>query len=263
MRAWIFSDLHRDVVPWEPKALPEADVALVAGDVGEGVEASLEWLARAVRPRMRTVFVAGNHEFYRGTHPDELARGRSLAARLGIDFLEDEAVWTGDVAVAGCTLWTDYALDGESRVGAAMAAAGSGMTDHRLIARTSRSCPEPFRPEDAAAVHRASRARLETLALMPAWRLARARIVVTHHAPAAASLDPRFAGSRLNAAFGSRLEPLIGRLDADLWVHGHVHAGRDHVVGRTRVLCNPRGYGRENPGFDPALVVEVPDRIAP
>jgi hypothetical protein len=28
-------------------------------------------------------------------------------------------------------------------------------------------------------------------------------------------------------------------------------------VGRTRVLCNPRGYPGENPNFNPALVVEV------
>jgi hypothetical protein len=31
----------------------------------------------------------------------------------------------------------------------------------------------------------------------------------------------------------------------------------DYFVGRTRVLCNPRGYPGENPNFNPSLVVEV------
>ena len=44
----------------------------------------------------------------------------------------------------------------------------------------------------------------------------------------------------------------------DLWLHGHVHARRDHRIGPTRILCNPLGYDGENPAFDPACVVEVP-----
>lgn len=259
MRLWILSDLHRDVgSPWTPPAIPKADVAVVAGDVREGVEAAIDWLACAIRPHMRVIFVAGNHEFYRGCHGEELARGHAAASERGIDFLEDDVVWIGDVAFAGCTLWTDYALDGAARIAEAMDDARHAMADHRLIGRTHGPRWAPFRPEDAAAVHRASRFRLEALAHLPAWRLSSARVVVTHHAPAFASLDPRFAGKMLNPAFGSRLEGLLGRVGADLWVHGHVHAGRDHRLGCTRVLCNPRGYGRENPAFDPALVVEIP-----
>jgi len=48
-----------------------------------------------------------------------------------------------------------------------------------------------------------------------------------------------------------------------LWVHGHTHSSRDYVVGRCRVVCNPRGYALapralpENAAFDPALVIEI------
>lgn len=258
MRLWILSDLHRGfAVPWTPPAIPEADVAVVAGDVGEGVETSLAWLAREIRPHMRVVFVAGNHEFYRGCLNDEVARGRAAAARLGIDFLEDEVTWIGDVAFAGCTLWTDYGLDGDDHLASSMADARRMLNDHRLIDRARKPRREPFLPEDAAAIHRANRIRLEALADERAWTQARARVVVSHHAPAAASLDPAFAGKPLNPAFGSRLEGLVARLGAELWVHGHVHASRDHRVGRTRVVCNPKGYGAENPSFDPGLVIDL------
>lgn len=38
MRLWILSDLHIDVgKPWEPPAIPQADIAVVAGDVREGI----------------------------------------------------------------------------------------------------------------------------------------------------------------------------------------------------------------------------------
>jgi len=259
LRIWILSDLHRDVgVPWSPASIPVTDVAVIAGDVGEGIEGSLSWLARAIRPHMRVVFVAGNHEHYRGCMPDELARGRSVAASLGIDFLEDEATWIDGVAFAGCTLWTDYRLDGDRCVASAMDDARHMLNDHRLIDRERRPRRLPFRPEDAAATHLASRAWLESLARMPAWTQARGRVVVTHHGPTAASLDPAFAGAKLNPAFASQLDGLVAQLGCDLWVHGHVHASRAYRVGATRVLCNPKGYHAENGGFDPALVVALP-----
>jgi len=55
----------------------------------------------------------------------------------------------------------------------------------------------------------------------------------------------------------SDLSSEIERWQPDLWVHGHVHDSFDYRVGRTRVLCNPRGCGDENRDFNPGLVVEV------
>jgi len=52
--------------------------------------------------------------------------------------------------------------------------------------------------------------------------------------------------------------------------NGHVHDSFDYMIGKCRVIANPRGYARnrlyaespeqvewENPGFDPTLVLEV------
>lgn len=57
----------------------------------------------------------------------------------------------------------------------------------------------------------------------------------------------------------------------ELWLHGHIHASQHYVVGGTRVLSNPKGYGPslprmptiENPDFNPALVIEVQPRLKP
>lgn len=50
---------------------------------------------------------------------------------------------------------------------------------------------------------------------------------------------------------------LPSRHQPTLWVHGHTHVGLDYRTGQTRVICNPHGYGNENPAFDPALVIDI------
>jgi hypothetical protein len=35
-----------------------------------------------------------------------------------------------------------------------------------------------------------------------------------------------------------------------LWTHGHTHDPFDYMVGKTRVVCNPRGYAGHDPQAD-------------
>lgn len=258
MRLWIFSDLHVDIGgPWTHAPVPPADLAIVAGDVAEGLQRSLAWLADNVRPHMPVVFVAGNHEYYRKCLPQELNAGRATAVRAGIDLLENDTVLIEDIAVSGCTLWTDYELDGLATRETAMREALMSLSDHRLIRWTQGPGTKLFRPEEARSLHVGSRRFLEE-ALRPATDgPPRAHVVVTHHAPSAGSVAPRFVGNPLNAAFASGLDDLIGAGQPSLWVHGHTHTSFDYRLGETRVLCNPRGYPGENPDFHPGLVVEI------
>jgi Icc-related predicted phosphoesterase len=83
-------------------------------------------------------------------------------------------------------------------------------------------------------------------------------IVITHHAPSKQSLPVRFEEDIISAAYASRLDNLVDRSQARLWIHGHVHEAQDYVIGRTRVLCNPRGYpGELNPSFVLELVATI------
>ncbi len=86
-------------------------------------------------------------------------------------------------------------------------------------------------------------------------------VVITHFAPSRKSISPKFEGSPVNACFVSDLEPQILRWQPELWVHGHTHGSFDYKVGKTRVVCNARGYAKdgvpENPKFNPALVLEL------
>lgn len=258
-RLLVLSDLHLELSNWDfPDRFPPHDVAIFAGDVDVPLRNSVRKLARTMQygalAGSQVVLVPGNHEFYRVDMPGELAAARAEAREMGVYLLDGDELVLGDLRILGATLWTDYALYDDAK--SAMKAAARSMNDHRLIGYGE----DVFRPTDALAIHTRQRAWLEERLSRPHPRT----VVVTHHGPTFSSVHPKYAGDALNPAFSSDLEDLILRYRPLLWIHGHTHSTMDYVIGSTRVLCNPKGYGPrdaggvpENAAFDEALVVEA------
>jgi Icc-related predicted phosphoesterase len=65
----------------------------------------------------------------------------------------------------------------------------------------------------------------------------------------------RFFGSTL----WSDMDELILEHQPCLWIHGHTHESFDYEIGKTRVICNPRGYApiEINKEFKPVFTIEV------
>jgi Icc-related predicted phosphoesterase len=249
VRLHVLSDLHLEFAPFEPPDV-DADAVVLAGDLAPGVR-GLEWAA-ARWPDRPLVVVPGNHEFYGHAHPTVIRELAERAAQLGprVHVLSDEAAVVGGVRFVGATLWTDFRVFGDPAAG--MAAAQRHMTDFRRIR------VEPWlrtaRPADTVLWHTQS-VRWLRRALWAAHD--GPTVVVTHHAPSARSLNPRYADPAA-AAYASDLEALVAGSGARLWVHGHTHHCVDYRLGPTRVLSNQRGYPDERAdGFDPALVVDL------
>jgi predicted phosphodiesterase len=257
MRLWVLSDLHVDVNRRHPLVLPdprpEHDVVVIAGDICHGLTAGMRFIAGAGLSTKPVVYVAGNHEFYGFDRHAELVAGRAEAARHpNIHLLERDAITLGGVAFLGCTLWTDYKYLGAGQQARSMYEAARRLNDHRLITLNG----GPWLPQHCLEEHEASRGWLT-------GQLAEAKApiaVVTHHAPSRRSVQPRYRDDPVTAAFASDLDILVGR--ATLWVHGHMHAPSDYVLGSCHVLSNPRGYVgiKEDRAFNPGLVVEIPGR---
>jgi Icc-related predicted phosphoesterase len=257
LRLWPISDLHlARGEGWATGHIPEADVAVVAGDVCEGVVTAVEWLAAHIRPHMRVVYVPGNHEFYGTALNHALMMGQDAAAKAGIDLLDGEAIVIDGVRFVGATLWTDYLLFGERMRWAAMAQARASMNDHRHVA-WSKLPWRRFKPDDAATLH--LRSVLEIERHLVHQHRAGPTVVVTHHAPHIESIAPRLRSELLSAAYASDLSDLISRVGPALWVHGHTHHAIDAEIHGMRLLSNPRGYRSESSsiGWQPLLTVEV------
>jgi predicted phosphodiesterase len=262
MRIWILSDLHLESSTWRPPTSMKGrgDVVVLAGDVHGRLSRSVEWAALERLPGgafegMEVILVPGNHEFYFFDIDAEALAGRRAAKETGIHLLDcGEAVIDG-VRFLGCSLWTDYALYGDAP--AAMNAAARGINDHRLITRQGKR----FAPADALDRHVSEKIWL-------AGALARKHdgptVVVTHHCVSRRSVHPKWGKVPISAAFSSNLDGLVEGSGAALWVHGHTHDSFDYMLGGTRVICNPKGYGPsyatgipENTAFDPRLVIEI------
>lgn len=265
MRLLILSDLHVEYADLTPPPCDDVEVVVLAGDIGQATLA-LHWARRSF-PDRPIVQIAGNHEFFDARIGPALAAMRATARRLGIHFLEQDAVVLGDVEFLGCTLWTDYRY-GEAPgrrpqqdAEAAMKGAHRVMLDYRCIEThdpQSADTVRAFRPEDSAALHETARHWLAAKLAEP--RRTRARVVVTHHLPSGHSVSPDYAAAPSNPAFVSNLDELL--VGADLWVHGHTHSSHDYFASGCRVVCNPRGYpmrtgGFENPRFRIAHRIEV------
>ncbi|MDE3749583.1 metallophosphoesterase [Methylobacterium radiotolerans] len=260
IRAWVFSDLHQEHSQnaWDPAAHAPAggfDVAVVAGDVHTPLTRSLEWLAERL-PGVPVVYVPGNHDFWwdrgeeRYTLADQMSQGRDIAAHLGIHLLMDDAVVIGGTRFAGGTLWTDFRLGSFSLTHAMRTAQGrSGMVDYRRI-RTGPSSRHRIEPGEVLAMHRRTRAFLDATLAEPHPG---PTVVVTHHAPHPDSLPDPLADLRW--CYASDLRDLIHARGPDLWVHGHIHAAADYIVGPTRIVCNPRGHPEETTKFGPLGVI--------
>lgn len=248
----ILSDLHVD---FDLFTLPdvERDVLVIAGDTSEGLLGTC--LAREWSKFQPVVMVAGNHEFYGQEWPGQIDRMKEVAAGSQLHVLENEQLVIAGVRFLGCTLWTDFALFGIGMEVVSMLVAAHGMSDYYRIKHTG----HPLDPQRVRIAHDVSVAWLKSQLAQP---FDGPTVVISHHAPSAAMLNPYFRPTNpLNPAFASNLDRLFGP-HVDLWISGHTHYNAQRVINGTRLISNCRGYpGDEDTQveipFDPGLVLEV------
>lgn len=268
-RLWVLSDLHVDanVERWTAPAGVQADVIVVAGDYRNGgLRKSLRECARDFAGYLDAgvplVYTPGNHDFYGAGLWHELETAYEVAREFGITLLAaGETATLAGLRFVGATLWTDFEIAGGGI--ADQVVARNGMNDFRRI--RDRDWRRIYPPQ-LIQQHRAHRAALENVLQTP---FAGRTVVVTHHAPSPLGLRHGRVTEPLDCAYASDMTEFIERLRPDVWIHGHTHVSRTYQVGETHVVVNPRGYSdwfgfsrqrvieRENPAFDPTLIVEV------
>ena len=250
------SDLHIEnrVSPIRPDALHgvDFDVLIVAGDVIEGdATAGVRWTSEAANGRP-SLFVPGNHDYHApsGGPQDGMsvldidAAIRAACAAHGVVALLDGAATAAGLRFVGGTLWSDWKLaslwteDVSLEQAAALARDAALRNPPSDFRRVRAPDGRPLDPYACMGLHAASRGLIGD-ALLASGPGA---IAVTHHAPHPSAMDayrnkplPWWAP----AFYASDLSTLIEAARPSLWIHGHVHARQEHLVGATRVFANP------------------------
>lgn len=242
MKIIVYSDLHNEFSIFLPPP-NAADLVILAGDI--------DLLARGVKWANETfscpvIYVAGNHEFYKG-HIDGTLKKMRDAAAPHVHILENEVFVWQQIRFLGTTAWTDFTSTGD--VVAATRMAWEWMNDFTVI----RADPSyrRLRPDDLVTRNKVARAWLTEELEKP---FDGKTVVITHHAP-----TPSVAGDKndghLSAAYTNHWPELIEQ--ADFWVFGHTHQAVDFELVGCRIISNPRGYPREETGFHTDFEVDI------
>lgn len=248
MKIQVVSDLHQEF-GFLDIFFTGADVVVLAGDINLGAK-GIDWIKSKI-VNVPVIYVLGNHEYYKGSYPKTLHTIRNAAANTNVHVLEDNAVTIDDVTFHGATLWTDFALMGDSKINGSICQ--EKMNDYKMIRRDPSY--SRLRSIDTYVIHHHS---LKWLQSSLASTLTEKNIVVTHHAPSAKSIPEEFKNDIISSAYASNLESMILQYQPQFWIHGHLHTPAKYEIGNTRVICNPHGYISDPyNGFEKNLVIEI------
>lgn len=230
----IVSDLHTEFGSFDIRELnPDADVVVLAGDIGVGMGAiSLIKEIAKIKP---VIMVLGNHELY---HHGVSIYDSWLRIRINnfyflhnshIDLFKSKD--SPGLRFIGSTLWSDLAKGTETEV------ASTVMNDYRLIPKwTPYSCMKHHNTAYLILTEELLKAREEDIPT----------VMITHHLPTYQAIHPRYKNFPNNGSFASNLDGMIYYYSPLAWIFGHTHTSIDFMMKETRMVCNPRGYKQRN-----------------
>jgi predicted phosphodiesterase len=282
MRISIVSDLHLEFSELDLDNSQNADVLVLSGDImvaadlhdfASDSDPTVSYRARAAAQYRQflqkcsqqfphVIYVAGNHEFYRGKFHAGLDVLRDECAKYpNVYFLERETKIIDDVVFVGGTLWTDMNRGDPVTVYTVK----NGMNDYRVIRNDQREYAV-LRPSDTVERHRQTLSYIQSELAKYADRTC---VVVGHHCPTQRSVHPTFVDQyHMNGGYHNELSgQILDHPQVALWTCGHTHHAHWYYVGNTLVVCNPRGYHQdghgEQTGWNPNLVIDLAARPDP
>lgn len=264
-RVRLLSDLHAEG-GCDPKLFKSQgeDVLVIAGDLHVGADATWSTLKQFYEHQPNIVYVFGNHEFYRQEYYETCRKLEDWSSGTGIHVLNPGTVFWDPklcklvptahiyehiyaptledmpIAFIGAPLWTNFRNNDLSKFHAK-----SRINDFRLIRTTDQYYNQrPLTPDDAQELYNQQygyiKHQYESIKLK--------KVIVTHFLPADECVDMKYRGAStamLNDYFANDLGNWISTLEnVPLFLHGHTHDNVDTMIGTTRIVANPYGYGK-------------------
>lgn len=231
MRFKLFSDTHLEFQdPLDPSVLSDVetgDVILAVGDVHRGNQV-MDWL-KASFPDNRVFFVPGNHEYYRFNMPEVETHMRSRSDDH-VTFLNCDTAEHDGYTFIGASLWGEP--DSEDFK--------THFNDFYVTWNNGRL----LNVSDVTTMFNEHKRYLADE--LPKHDPDKT-IVLTHNGPHPGSHHPDYDPGPGTWFFVKDLSDIIYDNQPKLWVHGHTHHPCDYMVGKTRIVNNPRAYRNESP----------------
>lgn len=238
MKLFVLSDLHSEfylshVKLWDKikDSLPDADVLILAGDIGVVGKSSNEYIAllRKFRERYeKIVLIAGNHEHYRSSQCDVISELTEICIETDVVFLNNSSVIIDGVKFVGSTLWSmaDYSVAGSLRdIGKVFKNVNEYNAEHKRCFNFLKS-------------------ELENPVNIPIC-------IITHHLPSFNLCHPKFSAyGKVNTGFYTEILDKLNLDNVKYWFCGHTHEScvYNHKVDdkNVKIIVNPMGYPGES-----------------
>jgi predicted phosphohydrolase len=250
MKINLVSDLHIDFDPKDVTDKYKDEILILAGDLCESrkwrsLTSFLEYHSSLYK---EVIYVPGNHEYYTSSIEKTNIELEAISSKIpNLHFLNNSKVIIDDVVYIGSTLWSDFENDNPI----SKMQVEKGLYDYSLIDYKGK----PISTDDVLSIFKINVFYLE-------YELKKHKedkvVVITHHAPSYQSIHPKYNSHGLNGGFASDLNWLIeSNPQIRYWFHGHTHTSFNYLIGETRIVCNPKGYGKENSEYNPNLTLEI------
>lgn len=260
MKILILSDLHLekdDNFSLDVNILNQVDLCIFAGDIHKNIEKSLDWIYEQIKNiNIKSIYVPGNHEFYKNFLIDEINNAQQLKNKYkNIFLLNDDYIIINNIKFIGSILWTDYNLHNNQKE--AMDSVRKKRFNKYSYAIYSKKHNRIIDPNDLLFLHKKSVSYIEKELNNNNIK----SIIISHYLPTQKSIKEIYGIDDLNPSFASNLEHIIKQYQPQIWIHGHTHSNFDYILDKTRIICNPRGYIKnniaENNEFDINKIIEL------
>lgn len=255
MKIQICSDLHFEFQPFGidnntiSVCEEDADYLVIAGDLSSSRELfdSIGLLMKKVNPNKKVIYVPGNHDYY-----------YTSKAELDIQ-LKEGYKWKNFIPLINGVLELDDIIF--------LGATGWGDGSHKMISeRCFGSLADFFlikelTVEESEYIKWGNKDRQWFHHQLHKYKDSNKTIIcISHNSPSPNSIAKKWKGSPINGCFANNWENMILEYEPTYWIHGHMHNNSEYNIGKTKVICNPYGYARNNENtlnFKTNLVIDI------